>query len=42
MAEDHRPLKRWPGAVRIAVAVGISAGLWVVTAGLIYVLARTF
>ncbi len=40
MAEDHTPIKRWPPAIRLAVAVGISVGLWVVTAGVVWLMAR--
>lgn len=41
MAEDHTPLKRWHPAIRLAVAVGISAGLWITTVGLAYLIARS-
>ncbi|WP_257903735.1 hypothetical protein [Brevundimonas nasdae] len=40
MADDRTPVKRWPPAVRLAVAVGISAGLWVGTVGLVYLVTR--
>lgn len=40
MAEDHTPPKRWAPAIRLAVAVGISAGLWIGTVGLAYLVAR--
>ncbi|WP_438853181.1 hypothetical protein [Brevundimonas nasdae] len=40
MADARTPPKRWTPAVRLAVAVGISAGLWIVTAGLVYLVTR--